>query len=125
MSEIQTLLFADKPTLAERADVWMHSPGGRHVMRDLYALSARYANDWKRTGIPVSIAMIFEIERHRIKCVTARAVRMGLKLKDEYGFTLNNSYRAYVARHIMARRVEWDGIFELRELSADKCLVGI
>lgn len=65
-------------SLADRAERWMHSPGGRHVMRDLYALAAQYASVWKRTGIPVSIKLLFEIERHRIKCVTARALRCGM-----------------------------------------------
>ena len=105
-------------SLADRAERWMHSPGGRHVMRDLYALASKYAADWKRTAIPVSVAMLFEIERHRIKCVTARALRCGMQLPDEFGYTLNNSYRAYVARHMMDRRLDWQGLFEVRELRA-------
>lgn len=105
-------------SLADRAERWMHSPGGRHVMRDLYALAAKYANDWRRTGIPVSIKLLFEIERHRIKIVTARALRCGMVMKDEYGYTLNNSNTAYIARHIMDRRPDWDGLFEVRELRA-------
>lgn len=105
-------------SLADRAERWIHSPGGRHVMRDLYALAAQYARVWKRTGIPVSMALLYEIERHRIKTVTARASRLGYRIKDEYGYTLNNSYSAYVARHIMARRDEWAGLFEVRELRA-------
>ena len=43
-----TNINAIEPSLAERADRWMHSPGGRHVMRDLYALAAKYARDWRR-----------------------------------------------------------------------------
>ena len=111
-----TLPLSD--SLADRAERWMHSPGGRHVMRDLYALAARYARDWRRTGIPVSVKMLFEIERHRIKCVTVRALRRGYEIADEYGYTLNNSYTAYIARHMMARRPDWDGLFEVRELRA-------
>lgn len=110
--------FPFGPSLAERADRWMHTPGGRHVMRDLYALAARYARDWRRTGIPVSVKMLFEVERHRIKCVTARALRCGMVMKDEYGYTLNNSHTAYIARHIMARRPEWAGLFETRQTRA-------
>lgn len=111
-----TLAVTD--SLADRAERWMHSPGGRHVMRDLYALAAKYERDWRSTGIPVSVAMLFEIERHRIKIVTARALRLGYEIADEYGYTLNNSYRAYVARHMMDRRTDWKGMFEVRELRA-------
>lgn len=105
-------------SLADRAERWMHSPGGRHVMRDLYALASRYERDWRTTGIPVSVKMLFEIERHRIKCVTARALRRGYEIADEYGYTLNNSYTAYIARHMMAHRSAWSGMFEVRELRA-------
>lgn len=66
-----TLAVSD--SLADRAERWMHSPGGRHVMRDLYALAARYERDWRRTGIPISMKLLFEIERQRIKTVTSRA----------------------------------------------------
>ena len=111
-----TLPLSD--SLADRAERWMHSQGGRHVMRDLYALASQYARVWKRTGIPVSMKLLFEVERHRIKCVTARALRCGMVLPDEYGYTLNNSNTAYIARHIMGHRPEWNGLFEVRELRA-------
>lgn len=107
-------------SLADRAQRWMHTPGGRHVMRDLFAISAGYVWAWKRSGIPLSVALVFELERQRIKTVSARAQRRGFKLGDEYGYTLNNSYRAYISRHIMDRRKEWAGLFELRELKAER-----
>ena len=87
-------------------------------MRDLYALAAQYAKTWMRTRIPISMKLLYEIERQRIKTVTARAVRRGFNIKDEYGYTLNNSYTSYIARHIMARRADWQGLFEVRELRA-------
>lgn len=105
-------------SIEDRAERWIHSPGGRHVMRDLYALAAKYERDWRRHGIPVSIKLLYEIERHRIKCVTARALRAGYKIADEYGYTLNNNYTAYIARHIMNRKENWRGMFETRELRA-------
>lgn len=118
MSALQgTLPVTD--SLSDRAERWMHSPGGRHVMRDLYALAAKYALDWRRTGIPISMKLLYEVERHRIKCVTARALRRGFKIKDEYGYTLNNSYTAYIARHIMDRREDWKWLFETRRLKDD------
>ena len=88
-------------------------------MRDIYALAAKYVPRWRRTGIPVSVAMLWETERQRIKEVSARAIRMGYRIKDEYGYTLNNSYRAYVARHVMDRRRDWAGLFEIRELKGN------
>lgn len=102
-------------SLAERADCWMHTPGGRHVMRDLYAIAAGLERDWRRYGIPVSCKYIWEIERHRIKCVRARLQRRGVKLEKWRNFTLNNTLTAYIARHMMARRPDWAGMFEVRE----------
>lgn len=109
-----TLAVSD--SLADRAERWMHSPGGRHVMRDLYALAARYERDWRRTGIPISMKLLFEIERQRIKTVTSRAQARGIRLTKDDGYSLNNSRTAYVARHMVARRPDWCGMFELREL---------
>lgn len=110
-------------SIAEQADRWMHTPGGRHIMRDLYALAAGYVGKWRRTGIPIGIALIWEIERQRIKEVTARAVRIckarGIEIPKDYGYTLNNDRRAYVARHMMARKPEWNGLFELRAVEAE------
>ena len=115
MSTLQgTLPVTD--SLSDRADRWMHSPGGRHVMRDLYALAAKYARDWRRTGIPISMKLLFEIERQRIKTVTSRAQSRGIRISKNDGYSLNNSRTAYIARHIMDRRKDWDGLFELLEL---------
>jgi len=32
------------------------------------------------------------------------------------GYTLNNIFTPYIARHILAHKPEWAGMFELREL---------
>lgn len=85
-------------------------------MRDLYVLASQYAKVWKRTGIPVSMKLLFEIERQRIKTVTSRAQAIGIRISKDDGYSLNNSRTAYVARHIVVRRPDWDGLFELREL---------
>lgn len=119
MSAEQLELPVD-PTLADLAWAWMHTPGGRHVMRDLYALADRYSRTWKRTGVPVSVKLVFEVERQRIKETSARALRIcrarGIRWERPDGYTLNNSFTAYVARHMMSRRPEWAGLFEVREL---------
>jgi hypothetical protein len=103
-------------TLEQEATAWMHSAGGRKIMRDLYALAAKYSKDWKRSGIPVAVSLLWEIERHNIKMVRARAQRAGVDLKKWGGFSLNNNFSAYLARHIMAHRKDWQGMFEVREL---------
>lgn len=111
-------------TLAEEAEEWMHTPGGRHIMRDLYAIASGYVPRWRRSGIPISVKLVFEIERQRIKEVTARAVRIckarGIEIPRKYGYTLNNSHTAYIARHMMDRRPDWRGLFETREVHAEE-----
>jgi hypothetical protein len=102
-------------TVEQRFDDWKVSSGGNHVLRDLYAMAARYANEWKRTGVKASIKMLWELERHRIKHVRSRAQRMGRKIGKSNGYTLNNDFTALVARHIEEHREDWKGMFETRE----------
>ena len=112
----------EQPTNCQKALKWMDSPGGRHVLRDLYALAAVYAQDWKRYGIQISMKMIFENERHAIKKCRAGIQKRGKShlLKPEYGYTLNNTYTAFCARHILSHKPEWAGLFETRQLDAHK-----
>jgi hypothetical protein len=114
-TQLDFCLDKDAP-LAARAWNWMHTRGGRMIMRDLYALAASFVSDWQNSGIPISMSYLFEIERHRIKLVRARAQKMHADITRDYGYTLNNSYRAYVARHILNARPDWAGLFELREV---------
>ena len=115
---VQTELF--EPTIEQRFDDWKLTKGGNHVLRDLYAMAAGYAADWKRTGVQVSIKLIWELERHRIKKVRSRAQRLGRKIGKDYGYTLNNSFTALVARHIESHRPDWKGLFEKRERNSQK-----
>lgn len=109
----QLTLFRETPE--EQFERWIELPGARHVMRDLYALAAGYVWDWKRTGIPVSSKLLVELERHRIKRVTARAQRRFRKMPAWNGYTLNNSFTAAIARHLVRHKPEWAGLFEMRE----------
>jgi hypothetical protein len=118
MTTYQPELF--EPTVEQRFEVWKETKGGNQVLRDLYALAAGYAEGWKRSGVKVSIKLLWEIERHRIKTVRARAVRMGRKVGKDQGYTLNNSFTALVARHIESRREDWRGMFETRERNQKK-----
>jgi len=110
---IQTELFTK--TSLQKFEAWKETPGGRHVLRDIYRLAAGYAGEWRRTRIPVSMKLLWEMERHRIKRVSVRAQRLGLKIAQADGYTLNNSFTALLVRHIYAHRPEWQGLFETRE----------
>jgi hypothetical protein len=71
-----------------------------HVYRALVQL----ARDLKNRGHErIGIGMLFEVLRWQAALVTS-----------DSGFKLNNSYRAYYARHIMDTVPELDGIFETR-----------
>lgn len=100
---------------------WKELPGAKHVLRDLYALAAGYVNDWRRFKIPVSVKLLCEIERHRIKTRRAR-YRKWFRgpLPRSHGYVLNNSITQCIARHIIAHRPEWDGLFETRETKGEK-----
>ena len=116
MEQEEMDLSVSKLTLSEIAELWMHTKGGRMIMRDLYAIAAGYVRDWKRTGVPVSIALVYELERHKIKQFRTRAQRMNVKILKTHGYRMSNNHRAYIARHMMDRRPEWAGLFEIREV---------
>jgi len=103
--------------LAQRFDEWVHTPGARHVAKDLYKKAYRYAKRFLRTGKRVSFTLIWEMERDRIAHVRRWLRQRGKSLENSYGYALNNSYRAYMARHIVDHRPEWAGMFELREVN--------
>lgn len=100
---------------AEQFDAWVHSPGGRHVAREVYRVCARYARRYARTGQRCSIKLVWELVRYRIREVRARAQSRGVDLAGWGGYALNNSLTAHMARHIIDRRPDWAGLFELRE----------
>jgi hypothetical protein len=113
MQAIQAEFF--DPTIEQRFDSWKERPGARHVLRDIYRMAAGYVPGWRRDGIPVSIKLLWELERHRIKRVRTRAQRLGVRLGRDHGYTLNNDFTAMVARHIEQHRPDWRGLFEKRE----------
>ena len=110
--QLELLLAGGKQAAFEE---WVHSAGGRHVAREAYRQAARFARRWQRSGQHVSIKLIWELVRLRIREVRARARRRGVDLGDWEGYALNNIFSAYMARHMVARRPEWAGMFELRE----------
>lgn len=98
------------PLLSEKFETWKATEGGGKVMRIIYATAASYARRFERTGRRVSVKLIWEQVRDNV-CY----LRKRMKLEKVDGFALNNNFHALVARHIVAHRPQWDGLFELRE----------
>lgn len=117
----QALNFEGAPlTHEQRFTLWKERPGAKHVLRDAYRLTASYVPKWKRTGIPVSATLIFELLRHRLKHVHDRAVRKEVKSASLDGYALSNCIRPYLARHILEHKPEWKGIFETRVVGVER-----
>lgn len=110
---VQPDLFDPLP--CQEFEVWKGQPGAGHVLRECYRVTAGYAGESLRSGIPVSVKLVWELVRHRLKRVRGRASRLGVDLDRWGGYRLNNRFTASVARHILAHRPEWAGVFELRE----------
>jgi hypothetical protein len=99
---------------AQEADAWIHTPGGRRLMRHIYQTAAYYGERYRRTGRMVSGRLIFELVRDRLPVLRVRMDRDGVPFKKYKGFALNNDFVPYVTDHIVSRRPEWDGMFENR-----------
>ena len=104
--------------IARDFEEWKQSLGARHVLRDMHAKAAGFFRDYQRFGIRVSMKYLWEIERHHLGKVRARLKRMGGDLEKWHGYRLNNNFTALIARHILDRHPEWDGLFEIRERRA-------
>ena len=96
-------------------DDWADTPGGRQVLRIAYARTAQFGSRFKRNGRRVSIKLIWELMRDDIAFIKARTRAKGLTFHKVNGFALNNNFHAYLARHIVQHRTDWEGLFEMRE----------
>jgi len=86
---------------------WQWHAANPHVYDRLVYLTRDLA---RRGRGRVGIGMLFEVLRwHHLSTVG-----------DADGFKLNNNYRSYYARLIMAQEHDLDGVFELRHLHADE-----
>lgn len=94
---------------------WKEQPGARQVLRRCYAVASRYAARYRRTGIGVSVKLIWELVRDHIKLGRMRLKARGVKLSQWSGYTLNNSFTASLARHMLDHHPEWTGLFDLRD----------
>ena len=95
-------------------EAWKQTPGGARVMQIAYGITAQYARRFQRTGRMASIKLIWEQMRDNIAHIKARMQARGISLDKQDGFALNNNFHAYIARHIMEHKAEWNGLFETR-----------
>jgi hypothetical protein len=107
-------LFADRQTPEQKFEAWRQTPGGKHILHLLYRKAACYAARYQRTGRRVSVRLLWEQLRDHVS-------HYGPKLKAKLpakvdGYRLNDHFHAPAARHIIAHRPEWRGMFEFREI---------
>ena len=100
--------------LAEDFEVWKLKPGANHVLKDLFKMAAGYASRYQRTGQRVSARLLWERERDQIKAVRMRLKLRGVALGDWRGYEINNNLVPLITRHIIDRRPDWKGLFEMR-----------
>jgi len=76
---------------------------------DVYTELVSLARRWKENGnSKLGIATVFEVLRWN---------RHLAGVKDNKGFKLNNNYRSFYARMIMANEPDLDGVFDVRAQS--------
>ena len=97
---------------------WKETTGGAQVLRRCYQEAAEFGERYRRTGQQVSMDYIFHRVRDRLAAIQLRLRRSGCTLPRVGGYRLNNNFTAYIARHIMDRRPDWDGMFELRKIKS-------
>lgn len=94
-----------RPTIAERAEAFHDDHP--EVLVELRELALRAV----RAGhTALGIGQLFEVLRWETM----------LRTSDADGYKLNNDYRAWYARRLMATTPELDGIFEVRESAVDR-----
>jgi len=99
--------------------LWKNQIGSKHVLKHVFKVASRYGMRYIEKGQRVSVKLIWELVRDEIKIVRKRCKRRGIEIKQWEGYTLNNIFTPYIARHIISRRPEWDGMFELRDIKGE------
>jgi len=99
---------------------WKQKDGARHVLQDMHRMASRYARRFLRTGQRVSIRLLWEVERDRIREVRMRLKKASAALSKWRGYTLNNNRHCQVSRRTIDRHPDWDGMFEKRETGKRK-----
>jgi hypothetical protein len=101
---------------AEIFAAWKKTEGGAEMMRLAYAITAGYFRDYQLHGTQLSIRLVYETLRHRLHIILADFRKRGITLNKIQGYRLNNNLCPHIVRHMIARRPEWENLFELREL---------
>lgn len=114
LASVQLGLFRDDKTIRERFEAWKSTPGGAQIMNRAYRIAAGFVPRFQKTGQRVSMDYVFHILRYRIAAIKRELKRRQIDLPPDRGFALNNDYTAYIARHILAHKPEWAGLFETR-----------
>ena len=105
--------------IRERFNTWKDTEGGNWVLQELYRVAARYGHRYQRTGQRVSVKLLVELLRDRIVSFKNEQKSKGRIIKKSEGYALNNSFTALIARHMILRRPQWDGMFEIRARDAE------
>ena len=104
---------------------WADTRGGRFLLGTAYRMTYPYARRFLRTGQRVSVRLVWELMRDRLSVLHRRAGRAAIRLEKVGGFSLNDHFHAYLARHILAHKPDWAGLFELREVGATRKPKGV
>jgi len=118
MDAIQQDFF--DPASAQKFEAWKLTNGGRQLLNWIYRDAAQFAARYLRTGQRVSMDYLYHRQRDRLRAIQLRLARSGCALPKVGGYRLNDHFTAYIARHIMDRRPDWQGMFETREVGKPK-----
>ena len=103
---------------AQAFERWKASEGGNWILQRCFHRAAFFGRIFKKTGQRVSVRLLWEQVRY-FDLKKIRAVRVVRKVD---GYAMNDHFHAHVARFIEARRPEWRGMFEQRELAKPRRL---
>lgn len=112
--------FGADDSLQRAADEWIHSPGGRHVMKRIYVLCARLIPVCARRGQRLSMDFVIGTVRFDMQSIRAWLRQRGVTLPKSGGYALNDHHTAYISRHVTEHRPEWSEHIEQRRVGVKK-----
>jgi hypothetical protein len=115
--------FGGDASLERAAEAWIHSPGGRHVMKRIYIICARLIPICARRRQQLSMDYVIHCIRFDLQSVRAWLKQRGVTLPRSGGYALNNNHTSYISRHITQHRPEWEEHIEQRKVGVKKPLV--
>lgn len=112
--------FGGDDALERAADEWIHSPGGRHVMKRIYVICARLIPVCARRHQPLSMDYVIHCVRFEMQSIRAWLKQKGVTLPKSGGYALNDHHTAYISRHVTKHRPEWAPHIEQRKVGIKK-----